>query len=181
MNGDPPVSRTPPPTAPPPAPDLLFDAVITPHRSLGKSGFLVLMLCVALVGFGTGIVFLSLGAWPVFGFLGLDVLLIYLAFRLNYRAARACERISLTAETLIIRRFDSSGQVQETRLPPGWLRIEQPPAGDFRPLRLTTHGQSHPVAAALTDPERRALAESLRAALDSLRQPVFPQDAALRG
>ena len=55
----------------------LFSATITPHRSLGQAGFLVLMLVFGGVSFCTGVAFLLMGAWPVFGFFGLDVLLLY--------------------------------------------------------------------------------------------------------
>ena len=69
------------------APDVpLFSAIITPHRSLSSIGFLVLMAAIGIVSFLAGILFLVLGAWPVVGFFGLDVLLIYWAFRINYRA-----------------------------------------------------------------------------------------------
>ena len=69
----------------------IFAAIITPHRSLGSTGFLILMLCIGALSFACGMMFLLIGAWPVFGFLGLDVLLIYIAFRANFRAARAYE------------------------------------------------------------------------------------------
>ena len=61
---------------------LLFDAILRPHRSLGPRGFLALMIFVALVSFAAGIAFVSIGAWPVFGFFGLDALALYVAFRL---------------------------------------------------------------------------------------------------
>ena len=67
----------------------LFSAVLTPHRSLSRSGFLCLMLIAGGIGFVTGVVFLLAGAWPVFGFCGLDVLLLYWAFQVNYRRAKA--------------------------------------------------------------------------------------------
>ena len=70
--------------------------MLTPHRSLGPTGFLILMAVLGGVSFAAGIVFLLVGAWPVFGFFGLDVLLIYCAFRLNYRAARAYEEVTVT-------------------------------------------------------------------------------------
>ena len=60
-----------------------FRAVLHPHRSLGPRGFLILMLAIGGISFVTGMVFLSMGAWPVFGFFGLDVLLVYVAFKLN--------------------------------------------------------------------------------------------------
>ena len=60
----------------PSAEPAIFSAVITPHRSLGSTGFLILMLAIGGVSFVSGMVFLLLGAWPIFGFLGLDVLLV---------------------------------------------------------------------------------------------------------
>jgi uncharacterized membrane protein len=73
-----------------------FRALLTPHRSLGPAGFLILMAALGTASFITGIVFLLMGAWPVFGFFGLDVLLIYIAFRLNYRSGRLYETVELT-------------------------------------------------------------------------------------
>ena len=67
----------------------LFSALLTPHRSLNRTGFLVLMAFLSLISFAAGVVFLLMGAWPVFGFFGLDVLAIYWAFRINFRRARA--------------------------------------------------------------------------------------------
>ena len=67
----------------------IFSATITPHRSLGSTGFLVLMLAFGGVSFFTGIAFLMMGAWPVFGFFGLDVALLYWAIRINNRRAAA--------------------------------------------------------------------------------------------
>ena len=66
----------------------VFRALLTPHRSLSPKGFALLMAVLFCVSLASGLFFLSLGAWPVVGFFGLDVLLLYGAFRLNYRAAR---------------------------------------------------------------------------------------------
>ena len=68
----------------------LFAALLTPHRSLNRTGFVVVMAFLSVVSFATGVAFLMMGAWPVFGFLGLDVLAIYVAFRINFSRARAC-------------------------------------------------------------------------------------------
>ena len=70
----------------------LFSAVLTPHRSLGRVGFLVLMALIGGISFVAGIVFLLIGAWPVFGFFGLDVLLLYWAFRAQLPRRRAPTR-----------------------------------------------------------------------------------------
>ena len=91
----------------------LFSATITPHRSLGSTGFLALMLGIGGVSFVAGVMFLLIGAWPVFGFLGLDVLLIYWAFRINYRAARAYEEVTVTTSELTVRKVSHRGSVRE--------------------------------------------------------------------
>src|SRR5579864_3782379 len=87
----------------------LFSAIITPHRSLSGFGFLVLMSAVGAVSFAAGTMFLILGAWPVFGFFGLDVLLVYWAFRIYFRRAKACEEIRVTPSELHVRRISHRG------------------------------------------------------------------------
>ena len=93
-----------------------FRAVLYPHRSLGPTGFLILMSAIGGVSFITGMAFLLKGAWPVFGFFGLDVALIYAAFKLNYRSGRLYETVELTPETLTITRVHPVRQAGEFRL-----------------------------------------------------------------
>src|SRR3979411_3460873 len=91
----------------------LFSALLTPHRSLNRTGFLVLMGFLSVVSFAAGLAFLLMGAWPVFGFFGLDVLVIYWAFRVNFRNAKASEEIRVTPSELRIRRVRHRGQQVE--------------------------------------------------------------------
>lgn len=102
----------------------LFRALLVPHRSLGRTGFLVLMG--VLVGFWIvfGLVFLALGAWPVFGFLGLDVLAIWFAFRWNYRAARVREEVEVSRIALDIRKVAPSGSTRSWRFNPFRARFD---------------------------------------------------------
>ena len=74
--------------------DRHFRAVLTPHRSLGPRGFLIFMSAISAISFGTGLMFFLMGAWPIVGFMGLDVLLIYIAFKANFRALRVYETVS---------------------------------------------------------------------------------------
>src|ERR1041384_1072390 len=90
---------------------VLFSALLTPHRSLNRTGFLLLMGFITVVSFISGIVFLSMGAWPVFGFFGLDVLAIYWAFRVNFHRATAYEEIAVTPSSLHVRRVTHLGAV----------------------------------------------------------------------
>lgn len=145
---------------------MLFDAVLTPHRSLGRPGFAILMAVVAAVNIGLGISFTLRGAWPIFGFCGLDVLLFYAMFQLNYRSARMFERIRLLPDELIVERHDRRGRKQSWSFQPYWLRIamDDPPEHGSQ-LVLSSHGRSLAVGSFLTAAERFDLAQALRRAL----------------
>ena len=101
-----------------------FHAILTPHRSLGRQGFLLLMGSLATTWLVTGLFFLAQGAWPIFGYFGLDVLAIYVAFKLNYRAARQHEEVRLTRQELMIAKVTAKGDRSETRFNPFWTRFD---------------------------------------------------------
>ena len=105
------------------------------------------------------------------GFFGIDVALIYWAFKLNYRSARAIEHIKLTRQELTIRRLDHRGRGHEIAMQPFWLKVEIIGGEEAEEIRLRSHGETHTVGAFLTPPERIAFAEALTAALDVLRSP----------
>ena len=133
-----------------------FRAVLYPHRSLGPTGFLILMTAIGGVSFVTGMAFLLMGAWPVFGFFGLDVALIYAAFKLNYRSGRLYETVELTPETLTITRVHPSGKQESFDFNPYWVRVRSPKLPQGRTdLRLASHGREFAFGRFLTDDERR--------------------------
>ncbi len=145
---------------------LNFDAVLRPHRSLSPIGFYGLMAGVVVVSFIAGLAFLLIGAWPVFGFFGLDVLLIYLAFRMSFRAAKLVERVQLSDGELLVWRQQPDGKVNHWRFQPYWVRVEiDEPAYHHSQLRLTSHGKSLVIGSFLTPKERVELAGALRDAL----------------
>jgi len=149
-----------------------FSAVLTPHRSLGPKGFMVLMAAVCLVSFGTGLFFYLLGAWPVIGFMGLDVALIYAAFRLNFRALRRYETVDLTHDALTVTRVAPSGQSQSWSFNPYWVRLSvKPRIGRSSELSIASHGQRLVFASFLTDEEREDFATALSSALAAARSP----------
>jgi uncharacterized membrane protein len=104
-------------------PQTIFHARLTPHRSLGPRGFRNLMLVLMACWGATGLVFVSMGAWPVFGFFGLDVLMIWAAFRWNYRSARAHEEVKLSPENLSISKVAASGVKSEHGFHPLWVKF----------------------------------------------------------
>lgn len=150
----------------------LFDAVLYPHRSLGPKGFWLLMGAISLVSFAAGLAFLLSGAWPVFGFFGLDVLLMYWAFKASYRSGRLRETVRLTPEALMIERVSPGGRVQRWSFQPYWLRVEldEPPRHGSQ-IVLASHGRRLIIGAFLSPDERGEFAVALREALDRARAP----------
>jgi uncharacterized membrane protein len=149
-----------------------FSAVLTPHRSLGPKGFTVLMVAVCAISFATGLLFYMIGAWPVMGFMGLDVALIYVAFRLNFRALRLYETVDLTDEALTVTRVDPSGNAQSWNFNPYWVRLSlMPRRGRTTELSIASHGKRLVFASFLTDTERADFALALSSALSSARSP----------
>jgi uncharacterized membrane protein len=150
----------------------IFSAVITPHRSLGPTGFLIFILCVAGLSFVSGMIFVLLGAWPIFGFFGLDALLIYWAFRANYRAARAYEVVTVTASELTVRQVSHRGRVREWTLNPLWVRLDRIVHQEFgiERLFLVSHGRRLPIAAFLGPHEKESFAYALSSALGEAKR-----------
>jgi len=148
----------------------LFDVVLHPHASLGLRGFFILMATISLVSFAAGAAFISIGAWPVFGFFGLDVVLIFIAFRVNYYRARMFETVRLTRDRLVVERNNPRGDVTRWEFQPYWLRVtmDDPPRPESR-LMLSSHGRSVVIGRFLTPDERLDLAQALRNALARLR------------
>src|ERR1700694_1796181 len=103
----------------------LFSAVLTPHRSLGAAGFLALMSLLSALSFAAGMVFYLIGAWPVVGFLGLGVVLVYFSFRADYRAATAYEAVTMTPSELRVRKVSHRGAIAEWKLNPVWVRLDR--------------------------------------------------------
>jgi uncharacterized membrane protein len=156
----------------PDAEPTIFSAMITPHRSLGRTGFVVLMAAVGLISFVAGMVFLLAGAWPVFGFFGLDVLLVYWAFRASYRSGAAYEQVMVTPTALRVRKVSAKGAAQEWTLNPLWVRLDRQGDHEFglQRLSLVSRGQTLPIGGFLSPSEKESLATALTAALAAARR-----------
>ena len=149
----------------------IFTAVLKPHRSLSPRGFAVVMLALISCSFTAGLAFWSMGAWPVVGFFGLDILLVQFAFRMNYRQARASEEIAVFPDRLTVVRTMANGDVSEFGFNPYWARLEvdrHPEAGVTR-VTIASHGKRLDVAGFLGPWERESFAAALSAALAEAR------------
>jgi uncharacterized membrane protein len=150
----------------------LFSAILTPHRSLPAVGFLAVMLALGGISFAAGIMFLILGAWPVIGFLGLDIALVYWAFRCNYRAASAYEEVTVTASELKLRKVSHRGEIAEWSLNPLWVKLDQEVDEEFgiAHLFLVSRGRRLPVAGFLAPNEKETFAAALGAAIGEAKR-----------
>jgi uncharacterized membrane protein len=150
----------------------LFSALLTPHRSLNRTGFLVVMTFVSVVSFAAGLAFLLMGAWPVLGFFGLDVIAIYWAFRINFRRAGASEEILVTPSELRLRRISHRGQVMEFVLNPLWVQLDRKTHAEYgiEKLYLVSKGRRIAIAGFLGPDEKASFANALAAALQAARR-----------
>jgi uncharacterized membrane protein len=150
----------------------IFSAVLTPHRSLSRKGFVALMLVLGVISFATGMVFLLAGAWPVLGFCGLDVLLIYWAFQVSYRRARAYEQVTVTASELTVRKVSHRGRISEWTLNPLWVKLDRVVHAEFgiERLFLVSRGRRLAIAGFLGPQEKESFALALSAALGEAKR-----------
>lgn len=157
---------------------VFFERVLLPYRSLPPRGFNILMLVLAGISIAVGTLFVSLGAWPVCGFFGLDVALVYLAFRLSYRSARQRETLRLADEELTVERVGIRGDRRLWRFQPFWVRVvfEEKPDESNR-LSLVSHGQTLPIGTFLPHPVRREVATTLGDALARWRSALNPRQS----
>lgn len=154
--------------------DMLFEAVIVPHRSLTVRALRKLLIAICLLTGASGLMFVAMGAWPVGGFVVLDLLVAAWLFHLNVRAARCSEVLLLTPSGLRVTRTDADGHRRELVLPSIWLNV----ALDDRPgrvpaLLLLAGGRREEIGESLGAAEKRDLAAALGQALYAWRHPTF--------
>ena len=156
-----------------------FDLVLRPNMSLSRRGFFWLMAFFTAISVIVGGYFWSLGAWPVFGFFGLDVALLYGAFRLNYRYGKRYETLSMAEEKLVFSQVTALGTARQWEFDPYWVRVSLERFGahgeDIGALILSSHGKYVSVGAFLAPEERESLAASLQATLGGWRNRLSAQ------
>ena len=150
----------------------LFEARLKPHRSLSRTGFIAVMAVLGGVSLTVGSIFLVMGAWPIFGFFGLDVLLVYFAFRASFRSARAYEDIHVTPSVLRVRQVSHHGYERENVTNPRWVRMETTRDEDFGMMRLALISRGVPlvVGAFLAPRQREQVAHGLAEALATAKR-----------
>lgn len=149
-----------------------FATSLSPHRSLSPAGFKWVIRGAIAANLLIGVPMLILGAWPVMGFMGLDVWLLWWLFKRSYLDARRSETLVLTDSELLVDRVAPDGEREEHRLDAYWLRID---ATEDR-LIVVSKGNRLVIGRFLSPEARLALAEQLKAALAEMRAPQFKHD-----
>ena len=149
-----------------------FRAELVPHRALTTSGFTILMAIVAGVSFVAGVVFLMIGAWPVVGFFGLDVALIYGAFKLNFRDSERREIVEVRDHDVVVTRLRPGKPAEQLTFQRSWLKIELEEDVErelIGPLRLRERGRSFEIGGFLSPDDRKDFCRALKGAVAVVR------------
>ena len=149
----------------------IFRALLTPHRSLTPRGFQVLMGIMVAASLICGLFCIAIGAWPIFGFFGLDVLILYVAFKLNYRSGRAREEVSVSRTSLDIRQIAPSGRAREHHFNPFWARFAVARHEEIGITRMAVEaqGQQVQIGSFLNPDDRESFAKAFGRALATAR------------
>lgn len=146
--------------------DFRFHALLYPNRSLSADGFRRVLAVVIGVNVFNAVVYFTVGAWPVAFFCGLDILIVWWAFRLSYAQGRRHERVMLTDDALWISRVLPSGHETRWKLDPFWARVEiERPVSHETQLRVIEKGRTLILGSFLSPRERGELASALADAL----------------
>ena len=135
--------------------------------------YLMTLFCVYLMAtmglnLTVGLFFYVIGAWPVVGFMGLDVALVWWAFSANFADARRAEHIEITAHELVLMRLSERQPPWEQRFLRRWVRVELEEDKErelIGPLYLRFRGRRTEIASFLGGHERQAFSRALKAAL----------------
>jgi len=144
----------------------VYQAILYPHRSLGRIGFYALMAVLGGYTCFASLYFYHVGAWPVIGFFGVEILILWLAFRANYQSARGYEMITLTPEALVVTEHHPRRGKTEWTFHPHWAQVVFEQKGESEShLKVLSHGKGVEIGTFMTADEKKECAEALRAAL----------------
>lgn len=152
----------------------VFTAELKPYRSLGRGGFRILMGLTFVFCFFNMMFFLVTGALPVAMFFGLDFALLYGAFYLSYRSARAREEVTMSRMELMIRKVSPAGLVRESRFNPFWARFDVARHDEFGITGMAVVGQGRrtPLGTFLGPDDRESFAKAFTSALATIKRRI---------
>lgn len=149
----------------------LFEAVLSPHRSLGRAGFITLMAITTAITLAHMVVFAAAGAWPVLGFFGLDLALLFGAFWLSYRSGRSREFVRVSRTDLTVRKVAPSGRSEEHRFNPFWARfnIDRHDEIGITRMQISGDGRRTDIGGFLNPGDKESFASAFQRALATVK------------
>lgn len=148
-----------------------FEAVLYPNQPPPARNLAVLLAAVFGVAIGVSVGFFLAGAWPVVGFIGIELLLLAVCLIWARRMASYAEHIRLDDTGLHVWTMAGRRMLRSWRLEPYWVRVRLDEARPGEPaLRLTAHGRTLTIGRFLNADERNDVAAALEAALVRYRR-----------
>jgi uncharacterized membrane protein len=149
----------------------LFAATLTPHRSLSPQGKRLVVGLVAALALVPGVLFYFAGAWPVVGFMGLDVIAIWVALTISMRGGRAREIVTLWPGTLELRKIDARGEEEVLSFLPTAVRfvVDRDYNERVTGLWLRERGRDVALGAFLSPDEKLSFSKAFGTALRKAR------------
>jgi uncharacterized membrane protein len=148
-----------------------LDAVLEPPRSLSTRGLNRVMMILGGLSLVSSVGFLLAGAWPVVGFLGLEVLAVWLVFKWSFKTQTARTFVRVTADNVDVRKVDGWGRERRASMAAHFARVEfDRTASGPNALRLATSSRAYSLGEFLTPRERETFARRLMQAISDARR-----------
>ena len=159
-------------SVPDPAQQCIYAVRLRPYRSLSQRNFHILLCIFSAISFMTTVPFVILGAWPVAGFMGLDVAIFYFAFRANFRAAKAYEDVKVTPLDLSLEKVSAKGTRAEWQFNPSWVYLHKETHEEYgvQKVALVSRGRRVEVGSFLGPDDKALFAHDLSRALAEARR-----------
>jgi uncharacterized membrane protein len=142
-----------------------YTLIAKPNNSMTTAGRYLVFGFIFIVSSGISLAFAVIGAWLVLPFAGLEMLVLFLAFRYVDRQSGDYERLTLSGDRLLLE-CRAGGELKRSEFNRYWAQVVCD-AGGSR-LALRSHGHEVEFGQYLTEQERTQLARKLKA---RIRQP----------
>ena len=153
-----------------PAATIYLDAELRPNASLSSHAFMIVMSLVGVFSFAAGILYFIVGAWPVFGFFGLDALAIWYAFKLSFRAQEQVTYVRVDESHVRLWHMQRGKPDKKADIPTAFVRVAlDEPVMHNSFLTLQYGETAWVIGRFLTLKKRKDFARQLHAAISSAR------------
>ena len=155
-------------------PTIYLDTELRPNASLSRRAFFIVMSVVGVFSFVAGLLYLTLGAWPVFGFFGLDMLAIWLAFRFSFRAQKQVTYVRVDETHVRLWHMQKGKEDKRVDLPTAFVRVALDEPVTHNSFLTLQYGQkAWVIGRFLTPKKRKAFVSELRAAICAARSHAY--------